>query len=70
MKSEKAAAQKSSDAQLKELQQEKQALIDEKNKKDREWDDLADLKAQVDIEMKHFRLLLDNEEDRMGYVSP
>lgn len=41
-----------------------------KNKKDREYDDLMDLKVALAMEIKAYTNLLENEEDRLGYVSP
>jgi len=40
------------------------------NKKDREYDDLMDLKVALAMEIKAYSGLLENEEDRLGYVSP
>lgn len=47
-----------------------QKLRVEKHQKDRAFDDLMDVRIALDMEIKRYTSLLDNEESRLNYVSP
>jgi chromosome segregation ATPase len=46
------------------------AARSEKYALDTKYDDLMDMRVAMDVEIRRYHSLLDNEEDRLNYVSP
>jgi hypothetical protein len=67
---QKAQQQKNAQADLATLVAETKKLQAERSERERRREDLCDTKTKIDMAIKHYRHLLDNEEDRLGYVSP